>query len=143
MNDQSVSQERMIPADAAKIFAVLADANRHREFDGSGTVRGTSSTTEPLVLGSQFRMKMKMGIPYLMTNTVVEFEPDQLIAWQHTGKHTWRYELEPVAGGTLVTETFDWSTARIPKIIELMGFPKSHPPKMARTLERLESVVTS
>jgi uncharacterized protein YndB with AHSA1/START domain len=142
MNDQSVSQERMIPADAAKIFALLADANRHREFDGSGTVRGTSSTTEPLVLGSQFRMKMKMGIPYLMTNTVVEFEPDQLIAWQHAGKHTWRYELEPVAGGTLVTETFDWSTARIPKIIELMGFPKSHPPKMARTLERLESVVT-
>ena len=53
-----------------------------------------------------------MGVPYLTKNTVVEYDEDRLIAWRHLGKHRWRYELEPVEGGTKVTETFDWSTAR-------------------------------
>ncbi|MCH7789761.1 MAG: SRPBCC family protein [Acidobacteria bacterium] len=142
MNEQSVSEQRVIAADAADIFAVIADANRHSEFDGSGTVKGTASITEPLALGSKFRMKMRLGLPYRITSTVVEFELDRLIAWQHPGKHTWRYELEPMDDATLVTETFDWSTSRSPKLIELFRFPKSHPSKMAQTLERLESVVT-
>jgi hypothetical protein len=142
MSEQSVSEQRVITADAAVIFAVIADANRHREFDGSGSVKGTTSPTEPLTLGSKFSMKMRLGVPYRITSTVTEFDENRLITWQHPGKHTWRYELEPVEGGTLVTETFDWSTARIPKVIELMGFPKSHPENMAKTLERLEAVVT-
>ena len=41
-----------------------------------------------------------------------------------------------------MTETFDWSTARGAWLIELMGYPKKHPVDMAKTLERLESVVT-
>ena len=33
-------------------------------------------------LGSTFGMSMKLGVPYSMTNTVIEFEPDRRIAWQ-------------------------------------------------------------
>jgi uncharacterized protein YndB with AHSA1/START domain len=143
MADRTVSVSRVIPAEPAAIFAVVADAAQHALIDGSGSVqqaRGGESV--PLTLGTRFGMDMKIGLPYRITNEVVEFEQDRLIAWRHFNGHRWRYELEPVEGGTKVTETFDWSGARIPKMIELAGYPKKHPPAMERTLERLEAVVT-
>lgn len=142
MSERQVSVSRVIPAPPEVIFAVIADASRHADFDGSGSVKGAVGEPEPLKLGSTFGMSMRIGLPYRIQNQVVEYEPDRLIAWQHFGKHRWRYELEPVEGGTEVTETFDWSTARVPKFIELMGYPKKHPAAMEKTLERLEAVVT-
>ena len=62
---------------------------------------------------------------------------------RHAGGHRWRYELEPVAEGTKVTETFDWSTALAPPVIELLGIPRKHPNGMRATLERLGRQVTS
>lgn len=143
-HDRAVSVSRVIPAPADQIFAVLASPAGHAQIDGSGTVvAARDGQPDTLVLGSRFGMNMKMGLPYRMQNTVVEYEENRLIAWQHFGKHRWRYELAPVDGGTRVTETFDWSTARSPKFIELMGYPKKHVPNMERTLERLEAVVTA
>lgn len=142
--ERSVSVSRLINAPADVIFDVLADPARHAEIDGSGTVRGAKGeSSQRLELGSKFGMKMKMIVPYEMSSTVVEFEENRRIAWAHFYKHRWRYELEEVDGGTMVTETFDWSTALIPKSIELMGYPKSHPKHMAKTLERLDALVTA
>ncbi len=143
--ERAVSVTRVIPAPADEIFAVLRDPAMHAVIDGSGTVKGQRST-EPLELGSRFSMNMRMGLPYIIGNTVVEYEPDRLIAWRHIGRHRWRYELQPVDGpdgraATRVTETFDWSTALVPQAIELAGYPKKHPPAMERTLARLEKVV--
>ena len=91
-----------------------------------------------LALGTRFGMDMKLGpLPYRISNTVVEFETDRRIAWAHVGGHRWRYELEPVEGGTRVTETFDWSTAKAPKFIELMKYPAKTLTAIERTLERL------
>jgi uncharacterized protein YndB with AHSA1/START domain len=144
MADRAVSVSRVIPAPAEKIFAILTSPAGHAAIDGSGTVvAAREGQPEKLVLGTKFGMSMKMGVPYRMQNTVVEYEQDRRIAWQHFGKHRWRYELEPVDGGTRVTETFDWSTARSPRFIELMGYPKKHIPNMERTLERLEDVVST
>jgi hypothetical protein len=122
---------------------VLADPAKHGIIDGSGTVKQAKGNPQRLSLGSRFSMGMKMGIPYSTKNTVVEFEEGRLIAWQHFGKHRWRYTLEPVEGGTEVTETFDWSTARSPWFIEKMGYPEKHPANMAKTLERLDTYVTT
>ena len=142
MPDRCVSVSRFIHASPAEVFAVLADPAKHPEIDGSGTVRKARSvSTSPLKLGDRFGMDMKFGVPYRIANTVVEFETDRKIAWAHFGKHRWRYELVPKDGGTEVTETFDWSTARSPKMIELMGYPKKHPAAMAKTLERLAAHV--
>ncbi len=143
-DERSVSVSRLIDAPADTIFAVLANPARHAEIDGSGTVRGSKDETpETLTMGSKFGMKMKMGIPYDIRSTVVEYDENKLIAWAHFGKHRWRYELEEVEGGTMVTETFDWSKALSPKFIELMGYPKKHVPSMQKTLERLEAVATA
>lgn len=141
MAEKRVSGSRVIEADAADIFEVLQDPRRHCEFDGSGTVTAAqSSSPHKLELGSRFGMKMRIVVPYQMTSEVVEFEQDRLIAWQHFGKHRWRYELEPIEGGTRVTETFDWSTARAPWFIELCGYPDRHRVNIASTLERLEAL---
>jgi len=142
--NRQVSVSRTIAAPPATIFAVLSDPAQHCLIDGSGTVRqAKSNAPEHLELGSTFGMDMKMKVPYSTKNTVVEYEPDRLIAWRHFAHHVWRYRLEPVDGGTEVTETFDWSTARSPKAIELMGYPRKHQPDMAKTLERLDALVTS
>ena len=148
MADQVVSVTRVIHASPEAIFDVLTDPARHGEIDGSGMVQNLRGESKRLELGSTFGMDMKFGfVPYRISNKVVEFEENRLIAWQHFGKHRWRYELEPVSddrgGGTKVTESFDWSTSVFPKGIELAGYPKKHPANMEATLERLASVVES
>jgi hypothetical protein len=82
-------------------------------------------------------------VPYAITNTVVEYDPPKRIAWEHLGKHVWRYEFEAIDENTTnVTETFDWTNARSPRYIELMRFPTKHLAGMEKTLERLEAFVT-
>lgn len=80
---------------------------------------------------------MKLGVPYPIENTVVEFEEDRLIAWRHFGGHRWRYELEPVDGGTKVTETFDWSTSKLPAVLEILRVPRRNTASIEKTLDRL------
>ena len=133
---------RLIDAPAAQIFSVLSDASLHPVIDGSNMVTGARGKPDRLRLGSKFSMSMKLGpLPYRITNEVVEFEQDRLIAWRHPGKHRWRYELEEVDGGTMVTETFDWSYSVAPKAIELVGYPHKHDKSIAGTLARLDDYV--
>lgn len=142
MNARKTSASRRIAASPEAIFEVLADASKHALIDGSGMVQGVLKDPERLQLGSKFGMDMKMSfLPYRISSTVVEFEENRLIAWQHFGKHRWRYELEPIDDGTLVTESFDWSTSMAPKGIELAGYPEKHLPNIERTLERLAELV--
>lgn len=135
---QSISQSVVVAARPEQIFDLLADPRKHPELDGSGTVRGAVSGPERLQLGSRFGMRMRIGLPYLVRNTVVEFEENRRIAWRHFNRAVWRYELEPVDGGTRVTETWDYSTALSPRVAELLGFPKANRKGIAVTLEQLQ-----
>jgi uncharacterized protein YndB with AHSA1/START domain len=144
MSNRSVSHSTVVKAPPARVFAILADARQHPLFDGSGTVKSTLTAPERLELGSTFGMRMHLLAPYVIKNTVVEYEPDRLIAWRHFGGHRWRYELEPAGDGmTRVTETFDWSTSRAPWFIELMGFDKRNSGSIEATLKRLAEYVES
>ncbi|HET9731053.1 MAG TPA: SRPBCC family protein [Acidimicrobiales bacterium] len=113
-----VTVERFIPAPAQAIFDLLADPARHRDLDGSGHVLSPKAASDRLAPGRSFAMSMRMGVPYSMVSTVVEFEEGRRIAWQTHGPtavgrffggRIWRYELEPAAGGTVVRETWDIS----------------------------------
>jgi len=143
MSERVVSVAREVAADTSMIFDVLIDPANHSLIDGSGTVVASRDNSQArLQLGSKFGMDMKYGIPYRVENEVVEFEQDRLIAWRHFGHHIWRYELERLPNGnTLVTESFDWSSARIPKLYEVVGYPDRHVISMTKTLERLASIV--
>ncbi|MTV26639.1 dimethyladenosine transferase [Nitriliruptoraceae bacterium ZYF776] len=141
---RQVSTSRTIAADRRRIFDVLADPAMHPRIDGSGTVRDVQDGgPDRLELGVKFGMDMKLGTSYRILNTVVEFEEGERIAWRHFHGHRWRYELRDVEGGTEVTETFDWSTARTRWTLELAGIPKRNLEGMRRTLERLETLVTT
>jgi len=136
--DRVVSESRFVPAPAAAIFDLLADPSKHCEFDGSGTVRAShSGAPARLSLGAKFGMEMKMGAPYKITNEVVEFEENARIAWRHFGGHIWRYILEPVEGGTRVTEQFDWRTNKSPLMIRVLRLDRRNRASITATLERL------
>ena len=112
--------QRLIPASSQEIFDLLADPRRHAAIDGSGTVRAAQDDVpERLALGAKFGMRMRQGVPYSMTDEVVEFDEPRQIAWRHLGGHVWRYRLEPAEGGTLVTEEFDWGPSRAPWLLKL------------------------
>ena len=143
--------ERFIPAPPEVIFDLVADPSRHREIDGSGTVRDAKGEPQRLALGSQFSVSMKMGIPYSMASTVVEFDENRRIAWQTRGPtrlgawaggRIWRYEIEPVDGGSLVRESWDISQeSALTKPLVRKGATKTRE-NMAKTLARIESVTT-
>ena len=149
MNDYVVSESRVIAAPASAIFVLLADPSKHAAFDGSGTVQhARPGAPERLTLGSRFGMDMRIGVPYRIANTVVEFSPDRRIGWKHFGGHVWRYLLEPTttadgSPATRVTEQFDWSTSRSRLYIRLSGFPARNRKAIIATLERLDSLATS
>lgn len=136
-----VARSVVVDAPVKRIFDLLADPARHPELDGSGTVRGAVFGPDRLESDSEFGMDMRMmGLPYRMTNRVVEFEEDRLIAWKHVGSHRWRYELEEVdPGRTLVTETFDYTRGQTLFYV-LSGAPARNARGIEETLVRLKRV---
>jgi uncharacterized protein YndB with AHSA1/START domain len=143
-SDRTVSAERVIHAPPAQVFAVLADPARHPEIDGSGSVRHQrDGNPERLSLGATFAMDMRIGMPYRITNEVVEFEEDRRIGWRHWARNVWRYELEPVDGGTRVRETFDYTNGRGQLFLRLTATPRKNRQAIEKTLERLAELCES
>ena len=127
LDDDMASATAIVDAPPADVFDFIRRPANHPLISGDKSVRGNISGPELLGPGSEFGMSMKVGVPYRMTSTVVEFEEDRLIAWRHFGGHRWRWELEPVgAKQTRVTETFDQSTAKLPFVLRAIGYPKRH-----------------
>jgi uncharacterized protein YndB with AHSA1/START domain len=148
----TVSVERVIPAPPERIFDLLADPNRHPEFDGSGSVKAaTPESPSRLFLGAKFEMSMKLGVGYSMVNTVTEFDEGRRIAWspkpangrgaRFVGR-IWRYDLEPVDGGTLVTETWDISKEGVRFVLRFIAANRTRA-SMEKSLEQLESLATA
>lgn len=147
-----ITVERLIDAPAERIFDLLADPNRHTEFDGSGTVKGINAEAPArLSLGATFSMGMQLGVKYTMVNTVTEFEENRRIAWvpKPSGgrgakyvNRVWRYELEPTDGKTLVKETRDISDEGIRWFLRYADSGRTRR-NMEKTLERIEQIVTT
>lgn len=142
MTDQTVSSRTTIDAPPDVVFAIIADPHQHPRIDGSGSVRAVIEGPDRLAKGATFDVSMKLfGLPYKITNHVVEFEPDRRIAWRHFGGHRWRYELTPTDdGGTEVVETFDYSRYNPvwKTVIELLRFPARNRAGIEGTLRRLK-----
>jgi uncharacterized protein YndB with AHSA1/START domain len=143
----SVTVERVINAPAEAIFELLADPSRHPEIDGSGSVRkAREGAPARLSEGATFGMDMKLGMPYGMVNTVTKFDPPRLIEWspkpasgiggRFVGR-LWRYELEPVDGGTRVRETWDISKEATRAVLRLVMASRTKR-DMEKSLERLD-----
>jgi uncharacterized protein YndB with AHSA1/START domain len=143
MDDRLVSASTTVAAPPHVVFAIVADPRQHPRIDGSGSVRAVVTGPERLSRGATFGVSMRLfGVPYRISNRVVEFEPDRLVAWRHFGAHRWRYTLEPAAdGGTEVTETFDYSRYRpwAAAALRALGFPERNRAGIVGTLVRLKA----
>jgi hypothetical protein len=112
---------RPIAATPSEIFAVVSDPAGHVQIDASGMLM--ASTGEPArAVGDTFVIHMDrealndypLGL-YDVTVEIVTYEQDREIAWTILGQikpqigHVYGYLLEPIEGGTLVTQYYDWS----------------------------------
>jgi len=129
-----------IAAPANKIFDFLSNPDNHLLMDGSGMLRGKIKGPNRLFLGAKFGMKMRYGIPYFITNQVVEYKENKVIAWQHLLRNVWRYELTEIdSNTTLVTESWDGRKVRSKWWVSDSGawVPKA----MAKTLVKLKGLM--
>lgn len=138
MSRYLVSETRTIAADPHRLFDIVADPAQHPLLDGSGSVQGShAGNPARLSEGARFGMDMHLGASYKITNTVIEFDDPRRIAWRHFNGHVWRYLLEPVEGGTLVTEQWDARPAWNRLFLVLAGFPARNRRGIRNTLDRL------
>jgi hypothetical protein len=138
-----VSRSVEVAAPAAELYAIVADPRRHRELDGSGTVRDNIAVPAEMAVGSKFSTKMKMyGMPYRITSTVTALKPNELFEWRHPVGHRWRWEFESLSPTlTRVTETFDYHEAGVLKnslkYYERIGARKANTAGIEATLAKL------
>jgi uncharacterized protein YndB with AHSA1/START domain len=145
--DAQISHAIVLDADPTTVFDVLADPSQHPLFDGSDSVKGRLGGPPRLYLGAQFSMRMRWGAPYVIKNTVVEYDEDRRIAWRHFARHIWRYELVPEEGAetprTRVVETFDWQPAPLGFVYPRTGLVQRNDHAIGATLQRLKVLVES
>ncbi|UOR01582.1 SRPBCC family protein [Leucobacter allii] len=112
--ERIVAAERVVAAEAAEIFELIADPARQPEWDGNGNLTAAGAGQRVRAVGDVFTMTIHTG--EVRENRVVEFVEGRRIAWLPSPVglpepgHLWRWELEPLAsGGTLVRHGYDWS----------------------------------
>jgi hypothetical protein len=167
MVDESkrVEVTRRIEASVDRIFSILANPQRHMDFDGSGMLRGAVIDRPVTAVGDTFTMKMhRLGDDYLMINYVVEFEPGRRIAWEPApgdpsrtrgndpskvgiaAGYRWGYILTPEGDdATIVTEVFDYAVLSEDLLRDggtWINGSTSVQESMAASLERLERIST-
>jgi hypothetical protein len=165
MESKRFEATRRIKAPAALIFKILANPQRHMDFDGSDMLRGPILDRPISDVGDTFTMKMhRLGDDYLMINYVVEFEPGRRIFWEPApgdpsrvegndptkvgipAGYRWGYILTPDGDdATIVTEVFDYGP--LPEELLRDGGAwingsNSVLESMAASLERLDKICT-
>lgn len=137
---RTVSRSVQVAAPVAALFDQIADPHRHHDLDGSGTVRDADvKGPHRLAAGDKFTVSMtQYGLPYKITSKATAVQENRLVEWEHPLGHRWRWELSEVSPGTTkVTETFDYSTAKVPLVVELLGFHKKNAEGIESTLTGL------
>ena len=122
MTSERIEVQRVIPAEAAAIFAILRDPQGHVAIDSSGMLQSADGDRVHAA-GDSFVVHMdrealndypELG-RYDVTVSITTFDPDREIAWTILGQmrppigHVYGYRLEPAPAGTAVTSYYDWS----------------------------------
>jgi uncharacterized protein YndB with AHSA1/START domain len=109
-----VSYERVVHADPARIFGLIADPAAQPAWDGNDNLASAAADQRIRKVGDVFATTLTNGA--VRENHVVEFEEGRRIAWrpaepgQQPPGHLWRWELEPADGSaTRLRHTYDWT----------------------------------
>jgi hypothetical protein len=163
---KTLEVSRRIEAPATLIFGILADPQRHRDFDGSDMLRETVVNHPISGVGDTFTVKMnRLGREYLMINHVVVFEADRRIVWEPApgdvptaggdpskvgipAGYRWGYRLTPDGeDATVVTEVFDCGSEENRQTLlredgQWINGSNSLVQSMTASLQRLEKIST-
>jgi len=120
--ESRIEVSRNIAAEPAAIFEILRSPDGHVQIDASGMLMWAEG--DPVAkVGDRFHMHMDRDAlrdfplgEYEVDVVFTRFEQDRAIEWavavgnadEGLG-YVYGYELEPIAGGTKVTQYYDWS----------------------------------
>lgn len=150
---ERIEVSRTVPAEPAAVFALLRDPQGHVDIDASGMLM--DATGEPVsAVGDEFVVRMDRealgDLPlgnYDVTVHIRVYSQDREIAWTIIGGiarppigHVYGYRLEPVDGGTLVTQYYDWSDI-LPQYRDRGIFPIISEASLKATLGILDRTV--
>jgi uncharacterized protein YndB with AHSA1/START domain len=140
-----VTASRLIAADHAVVFELIADPARQPEWDGNDNLAAASPGQRVHDVGDTFTTTLTLGSTRV--NHVVEFVEGRRIAWQpaEPGQtppgHLWRWELEPRGPGeTLVVHTYDWTHLTDPARLERARATTTA--RLQASLDRLAELAT-
>lgn len=150
MNEQRVTHFRVtatVHARAQEVFAVLTDPTRHKDFDGSGMLRGAVTTELLTEVGQVFEMNMD-ALPrgqYITENHVRTLVPNREVSWM-TGMggrdpvgYWWGYEITPIDEHSCeVAFDYDWAVITSAKYLHL--FPRISEADMHESLGHLQAL---
>ena len=142
----------VIDRDPATVFALISDVTRTGEWSPECTSgRWADGATGPVV-GAKFEGDNALVIGgitlkrWTTTSEVTACEPATVFEFVSEGYTTWRYALEPVDGGTRVTESFSFETASATQRFlyeTLARRPASLVKGMQQTLDRIKAHLES
>lgn len=102
-----------IAAPPERVYGLVTDVTRMGEWSPECySCQWAKGATGPAV-GARFKAKNKGGRGPSWSNTpvVTEADPGRVFAFNRSGpgigSYTWRFEVEPTAAGTKLTESFD------------------------------------
>ena len=155
----SVSDTVVIAAEPAAVYEAVADPTQTGRWSPENLgARIDGATTGALPVGAVFvGRNRRRGMRWSTRCRVITAEPGRSFAFRveaiglRTPRikapiATWRYELEPVEGGTRVTETWEdgrasWSdrrAARFDKVVTGSSFAEFNARNIATTLRQLK-----
>ncbi len=140
-----------IKAPPQEVWAALTDVTRMGEWspeciagrwvpDATGPKHGAKFEGDNEVRVAGRRVKK-----WTTTSEVTACEPESRFEFCAAGYTTWCYELEPVAGGTKVTERFSYEPKGFVGFIyeKLLARPRMMTKGMQRTLSRVKEKLES
>jgi hypothetical protein len=125
MTDTRIEVSRNIAAEPPAIFEILRSPDGHVQIDASGMLMWAEGDPASKV-GDRFHMHMDRDAlrdfplgEYELDVVFTRYEQDRAIEWtvalgdaDASIGHVYGYELEPIEGGTKVTQYYDWSNLR-------------------------------
>ena len=102
--------QTQINAPPEKVFAYIADLEKHTEWSHCSEIKKTSDG--PIGVGATYDSTGKnLGMTSKEKVEITEYRPNERFAWRTDGamgmQFHWSFELQPQDGGTLLTERLD------------------------------------
>jgi uncharacterized protein YndB with AHSA1/START domain len=149
MNDaHQIQVSRIVEAPVERVFALIADPDRHPDLDGTGTLRASRTHTVITEVGDVFIMDVHAhDIGRNQSQSVVTTHVrDRALGWapgpvdRDPFGHTFTFTLEPNGDDqTLVTLTYDWSAVTDEQLLPMM--PRVSREDLTSSLDKLAAAL--